>query len=473
LKRLADFLRSVIPADPTQLLFLAGIVCFVIAPRLRWWPVGLRVAPYRLADPFGRVIESLGILALCPIIFASLAGYFFCFWSGKYPTRRVLLSVCVPALAGLCLTVARFLYLTKPYSSVLESASHASDRQDWAWTSLPGFHIWLVGMLLVAAYTSRLALGIATLPLALPKNSVVGSNNQDSWRGLKVVIWLLIGPLFIVLGTLTWEVMAISVRFSAGFSTFLGSPWFTEGLFLAESFSLGFLLWIVGKETRQAVRSLIRVPGYLHIAAALAIPIGISLLLSIGQYLVARTEWAAHDFGRFDPPQFMFYFRLPSPWLLLAFFPSFFEELIFRGLLQPKFLQRYGLYRGIFLVGVAWAAFHFFSDFAFSGFTDQDVPLRLGFRVFMCIVLSFVLGWLTLRSLSIFPAAIAHSLYNVLASGLGPPFPGRPTIRIAMWAVMAIALFHWWPIDSVSESAPDSNLQTPEASATADPSVLA
>jgi len=38
----------------------------------------------------------------------------------------------------------------------------------------------------------------------------------------------------------------------------------------------------------------------------------------------------------------------PDPWLSLLFFGALFEEIIFRGLLQPRFIQRYGLYRGIF-----------------------------------------------------------------------------------------------------------------------------
>src|SRR5207244_13356410 len=91
-------------------------------------------------------------------------------------------------------------------------------------------------------------------------------------------------------------------------------------------------------------------------------------------------------------------------------FGAFFEEVIFRGFLQTRFIHGYGLYRGIFLVGVIWAAFHFFSDFSFSSFTDQEVLAKLGFRMFMCVVLRFVLSWLTLRSHSVVRAAVPHSL---------------------------------------------------------------
>ena len=68
----------------------------------------------------------------------------------------------------------------------------------------------------------------------------------------------------------------------------------------------------------------------------------------------------------------------------------------------------------------------------------------LGMRVFMCVTLSFVLGWLTLRSGSVIPAAVAHTLYNVLVfSNSGPPFPGKDIVRVSLWAVLAYALFHY------------------------------
>jgi len=90
LKRLFEFLRSVIPADPTQLIFLAGVVSLFLAPHLRWWPTGLGVAPQRVADSFGQTVQSLGFLFVLPITFAAVAGYSVCFWPGNHPIRRIL-----------------------------------------------------------------------------------------------------------------------------------------------------------------------------------------------------------------------------------------------------------------------------------------------------------------------------------------------------------------------------------------------
>jgi len=179
----------------------------------------------------------------------------------------------------------------------------------------------------------------------------------------------------------------------------------------------------------------------------LVFPTSIDILISIGRYLLDRALWAARDFGKFEPPQFGSYFNVPDIWLLLLFFGAFFEEVIFRGLLQTRFVRRYGLYRGIFLVGIVWAAFHFFSDFSFLRSTDQGVLAKLGDRIFMCLALNFALAWLTLRSQSIVPAAIAHTLYNVLVfSPNGPQFAGKGVLRVALWAVLAYVLFRYWPV---------------------------
>jgi membrane protease YdiL (CAAX protease family) len=140
------------------------------------------------------------------------------------------------------------------------------------------------------------------------------------------------------------------------------------------------------------------------------------------------------------------YFNVPDIWLLLLFFAAVFEEVIFRGLLQTRFIHRYGLFRGIFLVGIVWAAFHFFSDFSFLHST-QEVLAKLGNRISMCLALNFALAWLTLRSQSIVPAAIAHTLYNVLVfSPNGPQFAGKGVLRVALWAVLAYVLFRYWPV---------------------------
>jgi membrane protease YdiL (CAAX protease family) len=102
-----------------------------------------------------------------------------------------------------------------------------------------------------------------------------------------------------------------------------------------------------------------------------------------------------------------------------------------------------------------WAASHLYSDFSFSHFTDADVFLKLGSSLFMGVTLSFVLAWLTLRSGSVIPAAIAHTVYNILVfSAFGLAFAGKSTLRIALWAFLAYLLFRYWPVPQEPNTEP-------------------
>jgi membrane protease YdiL (CAAX protease family) len=469
LKRAAEFLRSVIPADPTQLLLLGGIVCLVIAHGAKWWPAEVRIVPDQLSGWFGRLLQMFGpVLLVYLTIFAASAGYFVCFWPGSHPVRRILGLVFLPTVAGLGLMFTRFAYLSGPSSSVLENTGsmilnrfHGAQTMLWR---LPGFQFSLTGLLLIAIFTSRLAFGIATLPLALPGSRALESEDLGSWRRLQLLLWFLVSLVFLPLGLLSFLTIGVPLILTSRLPSFFQSDWFRglsqimEGVVV-----LGIALCIMGKEGRETARSSIRLPDLRWPLLGLAFATSIDIFISVGQYLFDRTQWAAHDFGNFSPPRFASYFSVPDIWFLLLFFGAFFEEVIFRGLLQTRFIHRYGLYRGIFLVGIVWAAFHFFSDFSFSRLTDQEALVKLCFRTFMCVALNFVLAWLTLRSESVVPAAIAHALYNMLVcSPIGPQFAGKDVLRVALWAVLAYVLFRYWPVPSEIKLGTVSTAESPE-----------
>jgi membrane protease YdiL (CAAX protease family) len=443
LRPLAEFLRSIIPADPFQLLFLAGVVCLVVAHGSRWWNVG----------PFA----ALGVFS---IIFAGAAGYFVCFWPGSHPVRRILGLVFLPTMAGLGLMFTYLAYLSGPSSSVLESAgSVVTHRIQWLQTTLwklpQGFQFSLAGLVLIVIFTSRLAFGIATLPLALPGRRDLQSEGLESEQRLQFLIWFLISLAFLPGAFLSILTIGAPFLLTSRLPFSAQSAWFPRLTSIVEAIVVfGIALYISGRDGRATIRRSIWLPDLKWTLLAVAFPASIDIFISAGQYLLDRAHWAAHDFGKFASPQIGSYFDVPSIWFFLLFFSAFFEEAIFRGLLQTRFIQKYGMYRGIFLVGIVWAAFHFFSDFSFVRFTDQEVFVKLGFRIFMCVTLNFVLAWLTLRSESVVPAAIAHTLFNVLVlSPLGPPFEGKDVSRVALWAALAYSLFRYWPVLSESSLA--------------------
>ena len=452
MKRLAEFIRSVIPADPFQLLFLAGVVCLIAAHGLRWQPVGLPSAGQSAGD-FGLWLQYGALIFVYFIIFSGMAGYFVCFWAGKHPLRRVIRWVCAPALLGLGLMFFRILYLSATRTSILESTSSViGNRFRWVeanlWKLPEGFQFMLLGLVLIGIFISRMAFGIATLPVAIPNAHVSQENLEAAWRRLQFLIFLLVGPLFLVGLLLSFVSIGIPLMIFATPPAYIQSIWFSRLAPVLETpAACTVVLYLMGPENRQTVQDSIRLPDRTSALLSLIFPVGTAVLISAGHFVVDREVWVAHGFGKFSAPEFGSYFDIPDPYFLLLFFAAFFEEIIFRGLLQKRFIERYGMHRGIFFVGIVWGAFHFFSDFSFPRATGLVVLSHSWMRLFTCVTLSFVLGWLTLRSESILPAAAAHTLYNVVVfSGFAPPFLGKNFVQVALWAVGAYVLFHFWPV---------------------------
>lgn len=466
MEHLAKFIRSVIPADPAQLLILAGAVCLTVSPHLRFWPADFIPTDGRRAELLIEQTVPLRLLLDWFVMFSGMAAYFVCFWPGSHPVRRILLSVFAPGIAGSGLILAQIFWFAQPATSVLQSTHHVTQSVkplDWTpWVSLPGFFFCFAGLLLIAIYTSRLAFGIAPLPLSLPDSHSREATDPVAWLRLQWVVWVLVGPLILVSVVLGFFTIGLPLIFSPRIFVYTQAAWFSGLSPVAETAAtVGVLLWIMGKENRQVIWSIARLPEPRHAALGLAFPIGIAALISAAQYLLARAQWAAHGFGREAPPILGSFLNLPDPWLYLLIFSAFFEEMIFRGLLQHRFVHRYGIHRGIILVGIVWAAFHFHSDVSFSRATITGALTILGSRLAMCLVVNYVLAWLTLRFSSIIPAALAHGFYNVLVlSEFDPPFPGKNALRLGLWAILAWVLFRYWPVQieqgPVQESAPSA-----------------
>src|ERR1700738_2405206 len=176
MKRLAEFLRTPIPADPAQLLFLAGTVCLVIAPRVSWWPAGAAVTPEHGAVGLNQeVAQSIGTALRFLMLFAGIAGYFICFWPGQRPVRRILGCIYVPTVLALAVMCWRVLPFATPYHSILEATMpHKSIWSEFLLWKVPGIQFCLIGLLLMGIFTSKLIRGTSSLPLTLPGGSVLG-----------------------------------------------------------------------------------------------------------------------------------------------------------------------------------------------------------------------------------------------------------------------------------------------------------
>ena len=97
------------------------------------------------------------------------------------------------------------------------------------------------------------------------------------------------------------------------------------------------------------------------------------------------------------------------------------EEIGWRGFLVPELAKVVGFGGVGLLSGLMWAAYHFpvllFADY------NSGTPAWYGLGCFTAMVVadSFILAWLTLRSASLWPAAIFHGSHNLFIQSIFTP----------------------------------------------------
>jgi hypothetical protein len=121
-----------LPADPFQLCFVAAVVCFTIAPHLRWWPTALLPDAHEafLAVPLtANAWMPMVTLASYAFYQAATVGYFLFLW----PTRRRILWWDLLVVLPVALALAGVLIMdvgsSAPYESVLGSGMATSRGQ--------------------------------------------------------------------------------------------------------------------------------------------------------------------------------------------------------------------------------------------------------------------------------------------------------------------------------------------------------
>lgn len=94
------------------------------------------------------------------------------------------------------------------------------------------------------------------------------------------------------------------------------------------------------------------------------------------------------------------------------------EEFAWRGFLQHHMIDRFGLVGGIVLLGLFWSFWHL--PALLAGYNFPEYPALGGFVLFpiTLVAVSFFMAWLTIRSGSFWPAAIAHGAGNSIEQGV-------------------------------------------------------
>lgn len=89
------------------------------------------------------------------------------------------------------------------------------------------------------------------------------------------------------------------------------------------------------------------------------------------------------------------------------------EEIGWRGFLVPELAKRMSFTKVSVLSGVIWAAWHI-PLVLFAGYNaGTNRSYELGCFTVMIVSMSFILAWLTLKSGSLWPAALFHASHNL------------------------------------------------------------
>ncbi|MDJ0646464.1 MAG: CPBP family intramembrane metalloprotease [Flavobacteriaceae bacterium] len=103
---------------------------------------------------------------------------------------------------------------------------------------------------------------------------------------------------------------------------------------------------------------------------------------------------------------------------LLSGFFAFGEELGWRGFLQEKLIDKWGLFKGVTILGFTWGFWHF--PYTISGYNYPETPILGAFVMFplLAVFASFFLAWLTIKAKSFWPAVLAHGSVNAFMGSI-------------------------------------------------------
>lgn len=477
MNRVVYFFRSLLPIDPTQLLLLAGLVCLTVAPHLNWLSEDFRTFVQSVVSAGGTSDGISGSwnlflqFAFYSLEFAAAAGFFACLWPGRRPARRIFWLVLLPAFMGLGGVCFRYLTLLARPRSVLQKGFSFEHGPTWVIARLSNlgaaFHFCVAGLLVIATFALLLTRNKASLPISVSPQGAEVRDESDGWRGAKRLIWLFQGAAVLVLIPLNVISLLTLLLVPMG-KPLTAADWHVQAsraLWPAAEgvVFLPIAIWAMGKENRKFVRELLRPPRLSYVGLGLGLAALSALLPSLLIYLHDRAYWAAHAFGKLEPPRIGDYLGVPEAWTLALFLAAFGEEVIFRGVLQRHFIERFGTRRGICFVGIIWGAFHFYGDARYR-LNDLGMVLELCSRLTMCVVHGFGLSWLTLRSKSLLPATLAHGLYNVFVETKSSlAFPGQSWVHLGLWGLFAYVLFRYWPPQPESDALPVVDEETAPA----------
>lgn len=94
------------------------------------------------------------------------------------------------------------------------------------------------------------------------------------------------------------------------------------------------------------------------------------------------------------------------------------EEIGWRGFLLPRLTDRFGFTGGCLISGCIWAVWHYPALLLADYNSGTPKPYALSCFTVMVIAMAFVMGWLRLKSRSLWPCALLHASHNLFVQAI-------------------------------------------------------
>jgi membrane protease YdiL (CAAX protease family) len=441
-EKFKPFVRSLLPEQPEQIVLLLGSALLLTAFRLASWHDWGRALALTHGSAAYITFGLLTGFTLVLVYAGGAAGLHLCLFPKANPFAWLKRFVYLPVIAGWALNIGVRYYFGYRYPDV--QAEYA--RMVWveriqrdSFFASVGLSFWVIAVALACIWLAGWSIrsGEMKLPVAF-----CGGRGATTDFQTRKFAWLM------VVLTMPVTSIALIVSFAVANPALMGSAHpvlaqFLTEIVMAASF-VALLLIAVKADAASLFRASLKLPPVPMVALGVVFPLMITSIPGLVKFAMARMAWAQVGYGHIEPPIFETFFGQFRWTFLLMIIPALAEEIAWRGYLQPRLISRYGLYRGIFFVGIVWGAFHFASDFSATTTWIHFVPGIAG-RLIYCVTLGFVLSWLTLRSGgSVIPAGISHGLVNALVMSPWTVdsagwwlYPG--------WVVLAAVLYRYWP----------------------------
>lgn len=470
IKALARAAKSFfLPAQWTHLLFLFATLLLLCAPFVPWAPspsLSFETSEefkrffsgfpeYSPANPYDAWRLWYGSIALPNLLIfaAGLSCLAYSFGPSSIVKHRRWGWTFAFAFTGLAWIWVRWWTWSQAGGSALEAPLERASRLISELLFLlrglgPGFHAAVSGVVLLAIGLALVKWSKTTLPVRLTRSAGVSCSSTLA-RQVFFFSLLVIG-LIGLLPHLWWLgafIIPAPERTSFRADEFIPTLWL--GALVASLVPMVCIFILLRRRAVSELAPMFRLSSAKYYGIALIVP-----LLSFGLppllvFLGHKVLWEVSSLSPY-PGSFPELFFIPPAWIVVVYPLALFEEVAWRGFLQPRMIQYFGLGRGIFLVALVWGLFHFPSDFGVWADYGEILSTAI-FRLVSVVVFSVLLGWLVLRTGSIFPAAVMHGTINAIAEGsFAASFQGEnewaPWLGFAVWILAGYLLFTKFPV---------------------------